>query len=194
MLAGKLKTQDGGGLAIAGPTPMARRTTKAVDAAEAFGDLYRSALPEVYRYLSARCRSEALAEDLTQDTFVSAARAIRRGGVEVSLPWLVTIARNKLIDHIRREEVSARAGRRLGGASVPDELIEWQGEASRDQALAALYRLPSSQRAVLMLRYLDGLPVGEIAPILEKSVHAVESLLARGREAFKRHYVEAFDV
>ena len=54
----------------------------------------------------------------------------------------------------------------------------------------ALDALPTSQRLAISLRYLDGLSVPEIARELSKSVHAVESLLARGRATFKQHYLE----
>lgn len=158
----------------------------------AFAQLYERALPEVYRYLSGRCGA-AIAEDLTQDAFVAAAAAIRRGHSDVSLPWLLTIARNKMIDHFRRNDVAARASHVLA-ASVPDELLAWHGEASRDRAHAALERLSARQRSALVLRYIDGLSVPEVASLIGSSVHATESLLARGRDTFKRFYVEDDDV
>ena len=58
-------------------------------------------------------------------------------------------------------------------------------------AIAALAAVAASQRAALVLHYLDGFSVSEIANALGKSVEAVESLLARGRVSFKRAYLEA---
>ena len=43
-------------------------------------------------------------------------------------------------------------------------------------------------RAALTLRYLDGLPVGEVAHVLGRTVHATEALLGRARAAFRRSY------
>jgi catechol 2,3-dioxygenase-like lactoylglutathione lyase family enzyme len=64
--------------------------------------IYRRALPQVYRYLLPRCGSTALAEDLTAETFMAAVAAARRGSVsEVSVAWLVGVARHKLVDHWR---------------------------------------------------------------------------------------------
>ncbi|MGH9194929.1 MAG: RNA polymerase sigma factor, partial [Acidimicrobiia bacterium] len=60
-------------------------------------------------------------------------------------------------------------------------------------ALAALERLPGNQRSAMVLRYFDDLTVPEIAKAMHKSIHAVESLLARGRESFKRLYLESDD-
>ena len=50
--------------------------------------------------------------------------------------------------------------------------------------------MAASQRAALVLCYVDGFSVAETAALLGKSVEAVESLLARGRHSFKRAYEE----
>jgi RNA polymerase sigma-70 factor (ECF subfamily) len=55
-----------------------------------------------------------------------------------------------------------------------------------ERVLGALTAVPASQRAALSLRYLDDLSVPEVARSLGKSLHATESLLARGRDAFRR--------
>jgi RNA polymerase sigma-70 factor (ECF subfamily) len=51
-----------------------------------------------------------------------------------------------------------------------------------------LARLGGHHRAALTLRYLDGLPVTEVARHLDRSVHATEALLVRARTAFRRIY------
>lgn len=51
-----------------------------------------------------------------------------------------------------------------------------------------LARLCAQHRAALTLRYLDGLPVAEVAEHLGRTVHATESLLVRARNAFRRVY------
>ena len=53
---------------------------------------------------------------------------------------------------------------------------------------AALAELSGEQRIVLVLRYLDQLPVREIATIIGRSEKATESLLSRAREGFRRAY------
>ena len=65
--------------------------------------------------------------------------------------------------------------------------------ATHQRAVAALAAVASAQREVLVLRYLDGLPVAEVAAAVGRSVAAVESLLARGRASFRRAYAEAGD-
>jgi RNA polymerase sigma-70 factor, ECF subfamily len=69
--------------------------------------LYDEALPTVFGYLLSRCGAVGLAEDLTSETFLAAVAAVRRGGAPVSVPWLIGVARHKLVDHWRaktREE------------------------------------------------------------------------------------------
>ena len=150
--------------------------------------LYESGVREVYGYLLHRCGAVATAEDLTNDTFVSAARAVIDGRVAApSTGWLVTIARNKLIDHWRRE---AREERSLRAVAPDDEPADdpWSAELDEGRALDVLRRLSAPHRSVLTLRYLDGLSVPEVADAISRTVHATEALLVRARAAFRRTY------
>ncbi|MBA3378784.1 MAG: hypothetical protein H0T93_07865 [Chloroflexia bacterium] len=61
---------------------------------------------------------------------------------------------------------------------------------TRDDIVATLDRLPPRQRGALVLRYFDDCDVGTTAKHLGLSVHATESLPARGRTAFRRDYRE----
>src|SRR5437763_574520 len=74
------------------------------EAAERFRSLYDRALPEVYGYLLYRCGDVSLAEDLTSEVFLAAARSVRQGEMgDPTVAWLIAVARNKLIDHWRRK-------------------------------------------------------------------------------------------
>jgi len=150
--------------------------------------IYGLALPRVYGYLLPRCGSVAVAEDLTGETFMAAVAATRQGSVsEVTVGWLVGIARHKLVDHWRR---IAREQRSLAAADPAGEAPEdpWDDWLDAEAAHAALARLSAPQRAALTLRYLDGLPVAEVAGHLGRSLHATETLLARSRAALRRVY------
>lgn len=154
--------------------------------------IYRRALPQVYGYLLPRCGSTVVAEDLTAETFMAAVAAVRQGRVrvpEVTVAWLVGVARHKLADHWRR---AAREQRSLAAVAVLAEEAgdPWEEHLDAQAAHAALARLPGPQRAALTLRYLDGLPVGEVATCLDRSVHATETLLVRARAALRRIYRE----
>jgi RNA polymerase sigma-70 factor, ECF subfamily len=152
--------------------------------------IYRAALPQVYGYLLPRCGSAAVAEDLTAETFLAAVAAVRQAQVrEVTVGWLVGVARHKLVDHWRREGREQR-----GLAAVERDRADsddpWDEVLDLHAAHAALWRLSVPQRLALTLRYLDGLSVPEVAAHLGRSVHATETLLVRARAALRRVYDE----
>ena len=154
--------------------------------------IYRRALPQVYGYLLPRCGSTVLAEDLTAETLMAAVAAVKQdrvGAAEVTVAWLVGVARHKLADHWRR---AAREQRGLAEVAVLAAEADdpWDEHLDVQVAHAALARLPGPQRAALTLRYLDGLPVAEVAGYLGRSVHATETLLVRARSALRRIYRE----
>ena len=155
----------------------------------AVASIYRRALPQVYGYLLPRCGSVAVAEDLTAETFMAAVAGAQQGAAaEVTVAWLIGIARHKLVDHWRR------LGReeRLAAAADPAEAVDdpWDAELDTAAAHSALKMLNPYQRAALALRYLDGLPVAEVAKHLGRSLPATETLLVRARAALRRVYRE----
>ena len=159
-------------------------------AAQAFLSLYQRALPEVYGYLARRCSDTAVAEDLTSETFLAAVRALKQGDVvAIGVPWLIGVARHKLADHWR-----ARARDDRLHDALEDEHVEvddpWDAALDRVRANDVLGGLGDHHRAALMLRYVDGLPVPEVASLLGRTVHATEALLVRARRAFRRAYEE----
>jgi RNA polymerase sigma-70 factor (ECF subfamily) len=158
------------------------------DPALALLELYEDALPHVYGYLLARCGDTSLAEDLTAESFLAAVHAVRTPGApDPSTPWLIGVARHKLADHWRRVEREQRGLRALddGPARVEDP---WEPAIDRIRVREALGSLGAHHRAALTLRYLDGLPVSEVAEHLDRTVHATEALLVRARAAFRRSY------
>jgi RNA polymerase sigma-70 factor (ECF subfamily) len=153
--------------------------------------IFDRALPEVYDYLLHRCRERSVAEDLTSETFLAAVAEIRRNRCDdISVAWLIGIARHKLADHWRRR---ARDDRKL--AAIADEpmsaLTETPIEPGR--AMSVLAMINPMQRAALTLRHIDGLSVPQVADVLGRSVHATETLLVRARAAFRRRYDECKD-
>jgi RNA polymerase sigma-70 factor (ECF subfamily) len=159
----------------------------------AFGllKLYDDALPHVYGYLLARSGDASLAEDLTAESFLAAVHEARKPGAPApSVPWLIGVARHKLADHWRRVERERRTLHSLEGqpARVDDP---WETVVDRIRARDVLDRMGAHHRAALTLRYLDGLPVPEVARYLDRTVHATEALLVRARAAFRQIYEAA---
>ncbi len=160
------------------------------DPGAALLELYDAALPQVYGYLLARCGRRALAEDLTAETFLAAVAACRREPPPTpSTGWLVGIARHKLVDHWRAAEREARGLAVVGvGPDTRDVADPWDEHLDALLAHEVLAEQTGPHRAALTLRYLDGLPVGEVARVLGRTVHATEALLVRARTAFRRTY------
>ena len=155
-----------------------------------FRDWYDATLPRVYRYLAARCGGDdALAEELTQQTFVEAIRQRDRfDGRSDIVTWMCAIGRNKLVDHYRRHGRDARRHERLIADHPQATDAPWHAAEARDAVEEAMAQLPSDQRIALLFRYLDGLSVREVARAMGRSEKATESLLARGRESFRRAF------
>jgi RNA polymerase sigma-70 factor, ECF subfamily len=156
--------------------------------AEAVQRLLDTVAPIVYGFLHARVGGDdAAAEDLLQETLLEAVRSAGgyRGDAALST-WLCAIARRRLARHYereRRDEV-ARSGLRLVAdldTVRPDDELE-----TRDEVVRALGRLSPLHRQVLVLKYLDGLPVEQIAGELGRTRVQVQSLLQRARENLRR--------
>ena len=153
---------------------------------DAFRAWYDVALPRVYGYLLSRCgRDRDLAEDLAQQTFVDALRTAHQATGDDPVAWVIGIARHRLADHFRVAERRERGVRRLVSRS-PQPSVTWLGDQDPEGRLVdALRLLPAAQRAAVTLRYVDDLPVREVAALLRRSEGAVESLLSRGRETLR---------
>ena len=156
-------------------------------------ELYDPALPQVYGYLLRRCGNRHIAEELTSETFLAAVDTVRRSAPpRVDVAWLIGVARHKLADHWRR---LAREQRNLhavaGDPTVePAEDDPWDSRIDALRARDVLDRLAPQHRAALTLRYVDDLPVPEVAVLLGRTVHATEALLVRARREFRTIYTD----
>lgn len=133
--------------------------------------------------------------DLTQDTFVRAYNKLHTFRLEQSfVAWVRTIATNLCIDHLRRRKQPPISldERTASGQEPADESPAaspaGQYEASEEarRVLAAVQQLPEKQRAVLVLRHVEGLKLEEIAAALRMPLGTVKTMLFRGREAVRQ--------
>jgi RNA polymerase sigma-70 factor (ECF subfamily) len=155
-----------------------------------FLGFYDDALPHVYGYLVRRCGHPALAQDLTAETFLAAVTASRKDAPPpMSVPWVLGVARHKLVDHWRRRAREERNLRVLRDAA-PTAADPWDAELDAVRARDTLEQLAAQHQAALTLRYLDDLPVPEVAALLGRTVEATEALLVRARAAFRRVYTD----
>ena len=79
-----------------------------------FTALYDAHVTEVYQYVHRRCRDRAVAEDVTQDVFLSLIRTVDDPAT-VTIGWLMRTARNRLIDVMRRDARQADKLRLIRG-------------------------------------------------------------------------------
>lgn len=151
--------------------------------------LYDAALPEVYGYVASRCGSAALAEDLTSETFLAAVDAVRRDRVpDLTVAWLIGVARHKLVDHWRGRAREDRSLRAVDSDPLRADHDEWDVRLDALIAQRTLESLGAHHRSALTLRYLDGLPVRQVAECLGRTEGATEVLLVRARAAFRDRY------
>jgi RNA polymerase sigma factor (sigma-70 family) len=139
--------------------------------------------------LLAFCRnmlgSEQDAEDVLQEVFVAAHRAMLADGRYINVrPWLYRIARNRSLNHLRKPTAE--------GQDTMDDHVDGDGTTTAErvqhreelrEVLRDVRHLPETQRTALLLREADGLSYNEIAQAMGTTVPAVKSLLVRARIA-----------
>lgn len=153
-----------------------------------FAALYDRYYRRVYAYAFYRADGDpAAAEDVTQEVFLRAFRAIGRFAWRDAsfLAWLLTIARNLLVDRARRPQPLPLDGRE--DDLTADPIAAAEGRLTRREVAAALARLTADQREAIILRFLDGLSIAETSRIMGKTEDAVKRLQARGLAALRRH-------
>jgi RNA polymerase sigma-70 factor (ECF subfamily) len=146
--------------------------------AAALEQLFRSHWPRAYRAALLVVGDASAAEDIAQESFLAAVRAIDRFDRRRPFgPWLHRIVVNRAIDWSRartlRRELAADSA--AEPAAVEREPAGRAGELAR-----ALAELGAEQRAVIVLRYLLDYTPGEIADLLELPRGTVNSRLRRG--------------
>lgn len=147
----------------------------------------------VLRFARALVKDASLAEDVLQETFLSATRAASGYRGEGSLRgWLLTIARRAALrlrpraaapaTSIEDCEDLAELGRAAGWGADPEELLSQ--EQSRELASRALDALDPEDREILILRDVEGLTGPEAAEVLDVGLPAMKSRLHRARLRF----------
>ncbi len=159
---------------------------------QAFGILHKALYPRLYAFLLRLGKSEAVADDLVQETFLRMHRARSTFASQAAvIPWAYTIARNVHIDHTRAQK--HRKTERLPSDPGPESGYRVDQNAERAAMNAqsmqvisrVLARIPEAQRSAFVLIRYEGLSVEQAASVLGTSVSAVKLRAFRAYEAIR---------
>ena len=151
--------------------------------------LFQKHHPKIYRFLLAKTQIREEAEDLTQETFLTACRKIHQYNPQYSFStWLYTIA--------QRLATSAWRKKRPTTSKLPD--LEDTANSPDQQAQASEHKenlwakartiLNSNQYTAIWLHYVEDLPISEIAKALNKTTPGVKLLLFRARKKLQANF------
>lgn len=151
-------------------------------------ELQRLYLDDVWRYVSSRLNRTEDAEDVTMEVMSAAFKRMQSGvAVEDYRSWLLTIAKNKVTDSLRR---------RYRRKESPLTLADGESakiEMERFAVNAILDKMTEEHSQALVLKYVNGLTTDEVALVLKKSPDATNSLLQRARQNFRELGAGTFD-
>lgn len=158
---------------------------------KATADFVAAHADAVYTYLSRRLfPREEVIEDLTQEVFLNALESLPKfKGNSRLRAWLIGIARHKVQDYYRQRLREVALDQSELEPCVEPFDVDWiQEERLADKVRAVLSGLPEAYRHALLWRYWEKCSAVEMARRIGKTEKAVERLLARSREHFRRRW------
>ena len=152
-------------------------------------ELQRLYLDDVWRYVSSRLNRKEDAEDVTMDVMLTAFHRINEGAL-INEPkiWLLTIAKNKVADSLRRKY------RRNEAPLVDADRADAQDHLQRLAVQAVLAEMSEEHGQALVLKYVNGLSTEEVAAVMKRSTEAANSLLQRARQSFRELGAGTFEL
>ena len=157
--------------------------------AAAFGGIYDLYFDRIYRYVYYRLGNARDAEDLTEQIFLNAWRAIGRYRVNGSpvIALLLRIAQNALIDHLRtRKDAAPLEDGAIDPALWCDPVAAADLQCTQGELRHAIIGLKPEQQRVVIMRFIDNLSYAEVAAALGKSGGAVRVIEHRALVALRQ--------
>ena len=133
---------------------------------QAFDELIRLYYTYVSGFLLKATADRELSEDLTQETFLKMIRSIDTfdpGGSASFGTWLITIAKNGYIDHLRRSRIRLEDIDALPLEDTRNVADEVERRLTAEQVLSAMETLPAEQALAIRLKYVEDMTLAEIA-------------------------------
>ena len=157
---------------------------------EAFGKLYDIYLDRIYRYVFYQVKDKMTAEDITEEVFMKAWKAIGscKGKGYTFSAWIYRIAHNHMINSLRNiwKCVSIESIETENLGEVSDPKLEVETALDRQELREVIAGLPQNQRQVVILKFIEGLDNQEIGHIMSKSEGAVRLLQMRALSALRQ--------
>lgn len=156
----------------------------------AFTALYDKYVDRIYRHVYYRVSNQSEAEDITQEVFIRAWKAInkykRRGAPFVA--WLLAIAHNLVVDYYktRKESIPLDEARAVGGSDETNPEAMTEASLNRSYIRNAVSKLKGDKQKVILMRFIEGFSYGEIAQLLNKSEGAVRVIQHRALGDLRR--------
>ncbi|MCC6315067.1 MAG: RNA polymerase sigma factor [Thermomicrobiales bacterium] len=157
----------------------------------AFTRLFEQYHAPILNYLHRMVGDRAVAEDLTQDTFIKAYNALPSTRPDLAFkPWLYRIATNTAISTLRRKKIVQWIPFMPGHDHASEGSIEGS-VGQRHDIQQTLNKIPNHYAAALLLRHYQGLSLVETASVLGITENAAKLRLFRARKAFAEIYRSA---
>jgi len=167
----------------------ARLLAASVDDDGAFRVLYDRYAREILRYHRRRCGDDETAFDLVAETFAQAwcvRSAFRDEADGSAAPWLYGIARNVLLQSVRRQRLEDSARQRLGAMGQSGRSHLTPEESWLDGADELLESLPAEQRRAVELRILEDMNYEGVARVLAITPETARMRVHRALKALRK--------
>ncbi len=156
---------------------------------QAFDELIRLYYDYVFGFLLKNTADEILSEDLTQETFLKMIRSIEKydpGGSASFGTWLITIAKNCYIDHLRRNRIHLEDIDSLPLEDERNVADEVERKLQYEQILKAMETLPPEQALAIKLKYVEDMTLAQIAEQFGVQQKTIKSRIHDGTVKLRR--------
>lgn len=156
---------------------------------QAFDELIRLYYDYVSGFLLKNTADEMLSEDLTQETFLKMIRSIEKydpGGSASFGTWLITIAKNCYIDHLRRNRIHLEDMDSLPLEDEHNVADEVERKLQYEQIVAAMEALPPEQALAIRLKYVEEMTLAQIAERFGVQQKTIKSRIHDGTVKLRR--------
>lgn len=159
-----------------------------------FGKIYDKYIDKIYRFVFLKVSSEEVAEDLTSEAFLRTWEVFKNDQDKIRnvSAFLYKTANNLVVDHYRQKGKISIIPAEDVSIVDPQQNLERDSKINSDMELirAGLGKLKDDYQNVIILRYLDDMPIAEVAKIMDRTRGATRVLLHRALKALREEVKE----